>query len=84
MVQFKLLHFLICKIHAVGLGQLYLLVYKWIFYVQREETKTNHYLHSLPQFIVRVYRKMFSLSGEQRREMAVVSKKKKDIAVLLN
>lgn len=67
MVQFKVLHFLICKIlHAVGLGQVYLLVYNWIFYVQRDETKTrtNHYLHSLPQFIVRAYRKMFSLSGE--------------------
>lgn len=81
MVQSQVLYFLICKIHAVGLGQVYLLAYSWIFYVRREEatTKTNHYLHSLPQFIVRVYRKMFSFSGEQRRKMAVVSKKKRTL-----
>lgn len=32
---------------------------------------------TLPQFIVRVYRKMFSV--EQRRGMAVVSKKKRTL-----
>lgn len=86
MVQFKVLRFLICKIlHAVGLGQVYLQVYNWIFYVQREETKTrtNHYLHSLPQLMVSVQEDVFPLWRVEEGNGSC-EQEKKDIAVLLN